>query len=93
MAGVMVARNAGADAPASGRADPTHGTRVAVTGAGPCVFAWQAAQEALGRHFAVASLADAALDAELLLSDLHASQAYRAQLVRVLARKAVQALL
>lgn len=63
------------------------GLRVAVAGAGPCVFRWQQAEQALvsqGR----AGLDDAELDEQELNDDRTGSAAYRANLVRVLARRA-----
>ena len=76
MAGVMVAQ---LDA----------GIRVAVTGAGPGVFRWHEAEAALGRKWSTDAIADCALDASTLNTDLHGSAAYRAQLVRVMAAQAI----
>ena len=65
------------------------GVRVAVNGAGPCVFRHLALEQALARDFSPAALADFRQDAQGLNSDLHASAAYRAQLVAVAARRAL----
>lgn len=65
------------------------GTRVAVTGAGPGVFRWTAAESALGKSPKAASLDGAALDAGEMNEDIHATRAYRANLVRVMAKRAV----
>ncbi len=65
------------------------GVRVAVTGAGPGVFRQAAMEQALSRHFAVASLDPVEVPAETLNTDMHASAAYRAHLVRVGAQRAV----
>ena len=65
--------------------------RVAVTGAGPCVFRVPAMEEALGRRFSPKSLEDISVDAGDLNSDIHASAEYRAHLVGVMARRAVLA--
>lgn len=65
------------------------GMRVAVTGAGPCVFRASAIEAALARDPAAASFDAALLGPDGLVSDLHASAAYRAQLARVLAARAV----
>lgn len=65
--------------------------RVAVTGAGPCVFRVTAMEKALGTHFAAEALADIRVDPDGLSTDLHASAAYRAHLIPVLARRAVMA--
>jgi aerobic carbon-monoxide dehydrogenase medium subunit len=63
--------------------------RVAVTGAGPCVFRVKALEDALTRRFAPESLAGIALAADDLSGDIHGSAEYRAHLVPVLARQAV----
>jgi carbon-monoxide dehydrogenase medium subunit len=67
------------------------GVRVAVTGAGPCVFRATAFEQALARGWSAAALEGVEQDAEGLNSDLHASAAYRAHLVGVLARRGVTA--
>ena len=64
--------------------------RVAVTGAGPGVFRWKAAEQALAGRFEAAALASLTHPADALNSDLHASAAYRAQLVKVMTQRAVQ---
>jgi len=66
--------------------------RVAVTGAGPGVFRWTAAEEALTRSFGAAALSPLSVDAEGLNADLHAPAAYRANLVKVMAIRAVETL-
>jgi len=66
--------------------------RVAVTGAGPGVFRWKEAEQALGRNFSVASLQPLAVSPDGLNNDLHASAEYRANLVAVMARRAVASL-
>jgi carbon-monoxide dehydrogenase medium subunit len=63
--------------------------RVAVTGAGPCVFRVAALEAALHKNFAPAAIAGIAVPADGLNSDLHGSAAYRAHLVGVLAQRAV----
>lgn len=65
------------------------GVRVAVTGAGPGVFCVPAFEAALASQWAPAALDGVAVDAAGLNVDLHASAAYRAHLVGVLARRAV----
>ena len=65
------------------------GVRVAVTGAGPCVFRATALEAALAKDWSAGALEGIAVDASDLNSDLHASAAYRAHLVGVLARRAV----
>ncbi len=65
--------------------------RVAVTGAGPGVFRVPAFEAALSKRFAPDSLDGIAVPADGLNSDLHASPAYRAHLIGVMARRAVAA--
>jgi aerobic carbon-monoxide dehydrogenase medium subunit len=77
LAGVFVARGAA-------------GVRVAVTGAGPRVFRCAPVEAALDERFAAASLDGLRLNADGLNSDLHGDAAFRAQLIGVLARRAVQ---
>jgi aerobic carbon-monoxide dehydrogenase medium subunit len=78
MAGVFVAKT---------KAD----IRVAVTGAGPSVFRFGAAEHALATQFSPAALEPIALDPEGLNSDIHASAEYRAHAVVVLAKRALAA--
>ena len=68
------------------------GVRVAITGAGPCVFRWTAAEAALSKSFGAAALDGIAVAADELNSDIHASAEYRAHLIGVIARRAVAAL-
>ena len=79
MAGVFVAETAGA-------------VRVAVTGAGPGVFRWQEAEAALAKDMNPAALDALAVAADDLNEDLHATREYRANLVKVMAKRAVAAL-
>ncbi len=67
------------------------GTRVAVTGAGPCVFRAKQMEDALGGGFSAAALDGITVSADGLNSDLHASAEYRAHLVGVMAKRAVAA--
>ncbi|MGF1610206.1 MAG: FAD binding domain-containing protein [Kiloniellales bacterium] len=76
--GVMVSKGAG-------------GVRVAVTGAGPCVFRAKPMEDALGSNFSAGALDGIFLSADGLNSDIHASAEYRAHLVSVMAKRAVQA--
>ena len=65
--------------------------RVAVTGAGANgVFRWTQAEEALRGRFAAKSLEGLTASPEGLNSDIHADAAYRAHLIGVMARRAVQ---
>jgi len=66
--------------------------RVAVTGAGAGgVFRWAAAEEALKKRFAAKSLEGLSHPADGLNGDIHADATYRAHLIGVMARRAVQA--
>lgn len=76
MAGVLVAQTAS-------------GVRVAVTGAGSGVFRWKEAEAALGKSPRPEALEGVALDAGEMNEDIHATREYRANLVRVMAKRAV----
>ncbi len=65
------------------------GTRVAVTGAGPCVFRQSDMEAALGSNFAPEAVENIKQDADDLNTDIHASSEYRAHLVTVMAKRAV----
>jgi aerobic carbon-monoxide dehydrogenase medium subunit len=65
--------------------------RVAVTGAGPCVFRASEMEQALKKNFSPEGLSGVSIKADGLNSDIHASAAYRAHLVSVMARRAVKA--
>ncbi|MFQ5625669.1 MAG: FAD binding domain-containing protein [Methyloligellaceae bacterium] len=64
------------------------GVRVAVTGAGPCVFRAADIEAALETDFTPGALEGISISADGLNSDLHASAEYRAHLISVLARRA-----
>jgi carbon-monoxide dehydrogenase medium subunit len=72
-------------------ADTAEGPRVAVTGAGAGVFRAATLEAALAKGFASASLSGASVPAKDLNSDLHASAEYRAHLITVMAKRAVDA--
>src|SRR5215510_10557033 len=65
--------------------------RVAVTGAGPSVFRVKAMEDALAKNFSSAAIKDINVPADGLNSDIHGSAEYRAHLVNVMARRAVDA--
>jgi carbon-monoxide dehydrogenase medium subunit len=67
------------------------GVRVAVTGAGPCVFRVPAMETALAGNFSPDAIKDVTIPQDGLNSDIHASAEYRAHLVNVMARRAVAA--
>jgi carbon-monoxide dehydrogenase medium subunit len=67
------------------------GVRVAVTGAGPCVFRQTEMEQALSRCFTPDAIKDIKQAQDGLNSDIHASAEYRAHLVNVMARRAVAA--
>jgi carbon-monoxide dehydrogenase medium subunit len=77
MAGVFVARF-------------DHGVRVAVTGAAPCVFRVAEMEAALTKSFTPEAVANIHVPAADLNSDLHGSAEYRAHLITVMARRAVE---
>jgi len=72
-------------------AETGNGVRVAVTGAGPGVFRQTDMEKALAAKFAPESVANIRQKADGLNTDLHASAEYRAHLVTVMAKRAVQA--
>jgi len=65
------------------------GVRVAVTGAGACVFRVADFEKRLAANYSAAALAGATVKADGLNSDLHGSAEYRAALIPVLAARAV----
>lgn len=69
-----------------------NGVRVAVTGAGnDGVFRWAEAERALSADFSASALSGLQVDPAGMIADLHGSAAYRANLVKVLAGRAVTA--
>ncbi|MBU2532867.1 MAG: xanthine dehydrogenase family protein subunit M [Alphaproteobacteria bacterium] len=76
LVGVAVARQSGV-------------VRVAVTGAGESgVYRWTEAETALAANFDAGALDGLAVDEGSLLSDMHADATYRANLVKVMAKRA-----
>jgi aerobic carbon-monoxide dehydrogenase medium subunit len=77
MAGVFVAKT-------------KDGVRVAVTGAGPCVFRVPEMETALAKNFTPDAVAGIAVPSDDLNADIHGSAEYRAHLVTVMAKRAVE---
>ena len=67
------------------------GVRVAVTGAKPCVYNDDGLSKALESDFSASSVAGMKLKSSDMNSDIHASAEYRANLVVIQAKKAVEA--
>ncbi len=68
------------------------GVRVAVTGASENgVFRWSEAEAALSADFSPAAVDGLSVPAEGMIGDLHGTPAYRANLVKVLTKRAVAA--
>ena len=64
---------------------------VAVTGAGNAgVFHWRAAEEALAKNFSADALKGLTVDKNGMMGDIHGSAEYRANLVIVMARRAME---
>ena len=80
LVGVFVAQNA-------------NGVRVAVTGAGSHVFRVKALEDALGRSFTPQACEGIRIAADALNTDIHGNAEYRAHLIPVLAKRAVQNML
>lgn len=79
MAGVFVAQSSG-------------GVKVGVTGAGSDgVFRHEGMESALSSNFNADALASVSVDVGMMLSDIHGDAAYRANLVKVMAKRAVAA--
>lgn len=78
MAGVFVAKT-------------KSGVRVAVNGAGPCVFRQTAMEQALTANWSEGAVAGIKQNADGLNGDIHGSAEYRAHLVTVMAKRAVAA--
>jgi aerobic carbon-monoxide dehydrogenase medium subunit len=70
-------------------AETNNGVRVAVTGAGPGVFRWSEAEAALSKDLTADALAGLSVPAAGMNQDIHGTREYRANLVSVLAKRAV----
>ncbi|MDM7949531.1 xanthine dehydrogenase family protein subunit M [Hydrogenophaga sp.] len=71
-------------------AQTASGVRVAITGAGNGVFRHAGLEAALSKSFTPEAVEGVAIDAGELNADLHASAAFRAQLIKVQTQRAVQ---
>ncbi|MFT7652017.1 MAG: carbon-monoxide dehydrogenase medium subunit [Candidatus Azotimanducaceae bacterium] len=69
------------------------GFRVGVTGAGPCAFRASGIEEVLADNLAPSAVDSVEVPEAGFNSDLHASAEYRAHLVKVMAKRAIQDLL
>ncbi len=67
----------------------SNAVRVAVTGAGPGVFRWTAAEAALSANFSASAVAGLTLDPVDLNTDIHASAEFRAHLAGVMLAQAI----
>jgi carbon-monoxide dehydrogenase medium subunit len=76
MAGVFISKGAG-------------GVRVAVNGAGPCVFRQADMEKALAGNWSANALSGISQAADGMNSDIHGSAEYRAHLVGVMAKRAL----
>jgi len=63
--------------------------RVAVTGAGSCVFRSKELENALSENFSPSAIDNINISNKNLNSDIHASAEYRSHIIKVMARKAV----
>ena len=70
-------------------AETGQGLRVAVTGAAAGVFRWHEAEIALAKKLHPGALEGLALDMSDMNEDIHATREYRANLVRVMTKRAV----
>lgn len=68
------------------------GIRVTVAGAGPVVFRVPAIEEALTKDFRAAAIDAVEVSADGLNSDIHAAADYRAHLIKVMAKRALEGL-
>ena len=63
--------------------------RVAVTGAGSCVFRCKEIESALASNFSPSTVDNINISSKGLNSDIHASAEYRAHIIKVMAKKAL----
>jgi carbon-monoxide dehydrogenase medium subunit len=70
-------------------AETAAGIRVAITGAGPGVFRWSEAEAALAKNISPDAIASLTMPADDLNEDIHGTREYRANLVKVMTKRAV----
>ena len=63
--------------------------RVAITGAGSCVFRSKELESALSNNFSASAIESVNVSGKGLNSDIHASSEYRAHIIKLMAKKAV----
>ena len=66
-----------------------NGVRVAVTGAGSCVFRSKELEAALTNNFSASAIDNVNISSKGLNSDIHASAEYRAHIIKVMTKKAI----
>ena len=67
------------------------GINVAVTGAKSCVYNEKSLEQALSKSFSSSAVDGVRISSSGMNSDIHASAEYRANMVKVFAKKAVEA--
>tara|TARA_B100001123_G_scaffold322211_1_gene361550 strand:- start:85 stop:870 length:786 start_codon:yes stop_codon:yes gene_type:complete len=66
-----------------------NGVRVAITGAGNCVFRSKELEVALTNNFSASAIDNVNISSKGLNSDIHASAEYRAHIIKVMTKKAI----
>jgi carbon-monoxide dehydrogenase medium subunit len=74
-------------------AEGAKGLRVAITGAASGVFRWEAAEQALAKKMSADALEGVPLATDDMNEDIHATREYRANLARVMTKRALQHML
>ena len=74
-------------------AEGAKGVRVAITGAASGVFRWEAAEQALTKKMSADAIEGVPLATDDMNEDIHATREYRANLAKVMTKRAVQKLL